>query len=43
MKGTTRIDWVPPALIGALMLLALPFIGSPSTWVTLTVAGPPWA
>ncbi len=39
MKGTTRIDWVPPALIAALMLIALPFIGSPSTWVTLTVAG----
>lgn len=39
MKDTTRIDWVPPALIAALMLLALPFIGSPSTWVTLTVAG----
>ncbi|MBL8520085.1 MAG: branched-chain amino acid ABC transporter permease, partial [Betaproteobacteria bacterium] len=33
------IDWPPLLLVPALMLLALPFIGSPSTWLTLTVAG----
>jgi branched-chain amino acid transport system permease protein len=32
-------DWIPIALVAALALLALPLIGSPSTWVTLTVAG----
>ena len=32
-------DWVPLALIPALSLLALPLIGSGSTWVTLTMAG----
>ena len=32
-------DWKPIALIPALALLVLPFIGSGSTWVTLTVAG----
>ncbi|MBF9233529.1 branched-chain amino acid ABC transporter permease [Microvirga alba] len=35
----TKTDWVPLALVPALALLALPFIGSPSAWVTLTVAG----
>ncbi len=35
----TKTDWVPLALVPALALLALPFIGSPSSWVTLTVAG----
>ncbi|GEO12363.1 branched-chain amino acid ABC transporter permease [Microvirga aerophila] len=35
----TRTDWLPLALVPALALLALPFIGSPSSWVTLTVAG----
>ncbi len=30
---------MPLLLIPALALLALPFVGSPSTWVTLTVAG----
>src|SRR5215216_7986468 len=29
-------DWRPPALLVA---LALPLIGSPSTWLTLTIAG----
>jgi branched-chain amino acid transport system permease protein len=33
------IDWPPLVLVPALMLIALPLIGSPSTWVTLTVAG----
>jgi branched-chain amino acid transport system permease protein len=32
-------DWKPLALIPALALLVLPFIGSGSTWLTLTVAG----
>ena len=32
-------DWKPPALVIALMLLALPLMGSFSTWLTLTVAG----
>ncbi len=32
-------DFVPLALLPALALLAWPFIGSPSTWLTLTVAG----
>ncbi len=34
-----RFDWVPVALVLALMALALPLVGSPSSWVTLTVAG----
>ncbi len=32
-------DWLPLALVAALALLALPVIASPSTWLTLTVAG----
>lgn len=32
-------DWKPLALVPLLALLVLPFIGSPLTWVTLTVAG----
>jgi branched-chain amino acid transport system permease protein len=32
-------DWIPMALLPALALLAFPFIGSPSTWLTLTAAG----
>jgi branched-chain amino acid transport system permease protein len=34
-----RFDWIPPALMLAIVLGALALIGSPSTWVTLTVAG----
>ena len=34
-----KTDWLPLLLIPALGLLALPFVGNPSTWVTLTVAG----
>jgi branched-chain amino acid transport system permease protein len=34
-----RFDLLPLALVPALALLALPLIGSASTWVTLTVAG----
>jgi branched-chain amino acid transport system permease protein len=32
-------DWKPLALVPVLALLVLPFIGSASTWLTLTVAG----
>ena len=32
-------DWIPMALVPVLALLAWPFIGSSSTWLTLTVAG----
>ncbi len=32
-------DWKPLAMVPLLALLVLPFIGSPSTWVTLTMAG----
>jgi len=32
-------DAIPIALVAALALLALPLIGSPGTWLTLTVAG----
>ncbi len=32
-------DWLPLALVPALALLAFALIGSPSTWLTLTVAG----
>ncbi len=33
------IDWRPLALIPGLALIALPLVQSPSTWLTLTVAG----
>lgn len=33
------LDWKPLALVPLLALLVLPFIGSSSTWLTLTVAG----
>ena len=32
-------DWLPLALVPLLALAALPFVGSSSTWLTLTVAG----
>src|SRR3954453_16495387 len=35
----TIIDWLPLLLVPALALAAMPFIGSTSTWITLTVAG----
>ncbi len=38
MKNTA-LDWKPLVLVPVLALLVLPFIGSTSTWVTLTVAG----
>jgi branched-chain amino acid transport system permease protein len=34
-----RAEWMPPLLVMALALLALPLVGSFPTWVTLTVAG----
>jgi branched-chain amino acid transport system permease protein len=34
-----KFDFIPVALLGAIALAALPLVGSPSTWVTLTVAG----
>jgi branched-chain amino acid transport system permease protein len=34
-----EFDWRPLALLGAVALVGLPLVGSPSTWVTLTVAG----
>jgi len=36
---TGALDLIPIALLGAVALVALPLVGSPSTWVTLTVAG----
>ena len=39
MSIARDFDWKPLALVPALALLVLPFIGSPSTWLTLTVAG----
>ena len=32
-------DWIPLLLVPVIMLAALPLVGSPSSWVTLTVAG----
>ncbi|WP_180683359.1 branched-chain amino acid ABC transporter permease [Tepidicella baoligensis] len=34
-----ELDWKPLALVPVLALVALPLTGSPSTWLTLTVAG----
>ncbi len=36
---TAQWDWKPVALVPLLAALALPLVGSPSTWLTLTVAG----
>ena len=38
MKNS-NFDWKPLALVPVLALMVVPFIGSPSTWLTLTVAG----
>jgi len=38
MKNLT-FDWKPLVLVPLLAVLVLPFIGSPSTWLTLTIAG----
>ena len=37
--NTRNFDWKPLALVPALALLMLPLIGSPASWLTLTVAG----
>ena len=34
-----ELDWKPLALVPVLALAVMPFIGSSSTWITLTVAG----
>ena len=34
-----RFDWIPLALLAGLAVLALPLIGSPGSWATLTLAG----
>jgi branched-chain amino acid transport system permease protein len=34
-----RFDFIPLLLLAGVMLVALPAMGSPSTWITLTVAG----
>ena len=36
---SSDFDWKPVALVPLLALLVFPLIGSPSTWLTLTVAG----
>jgi branched-chain amino acid transport system permease protein len=38
MKGLD-FDWKPIALVPVLAMVVMPFIGSSSTWLTLTVAG----
>ncbi len=37
--SSARFDFIPIALLAAIALAGLALIGSPSTWVTLTVAG----
>lgn len=39
MTSFKDLDWKPMALVPLLALAALPAVGSPSTWLTLTVAG----
>ncbi|MGM9428758.1 branched-chain amino acid ABC transporter permease [Hydrogenophaga sp. MI9] len=39
MSALKELDWKPMALVPVLALAALPAIGSPATWLTLTVAG----
>lgn len=39
MSALKELDWKPMALVPLLALAALPAIGSPATWLTLTVAG----
>jgi len=34
-----QFDWIPLALVAAVMAVAAPLVGSASTWVTLTAAG----
>jgi branched-chain amino acid transport system permease protein len=39
VNGLKDLDWKPVALVPLLALLVFPFVGSASSWVTLTVAG----
>jgi len=39
VNASKDFDWKPLALVPLLALLVLPPLGSPTTWVTLTVAG----
>jgi len=39
IASKTQFDWLPLGLVPVLAVLALPAIGSPSSWLTLTVAG----
>ena len=39
MKNGIDFDYKPLLLVPALALVALPLVGSPATWLTLTVAG----
>jgi branched-chain amino acid transport system permease protein len=39
MNPMKDMDWKPLALVPVLAMAALPAVGSPSTWLTLTVAG----
>jgi len=39
MTSWKDMDWKPMALVPVLALAALPAVGSPATWLTLTVAG----
>jgi branched-chain amino acid transport system permease protein len=34
-----KVDWAPLALVPLVIAIALPLVGSPSTWATLTLAG----
>jgi branched-chain amino acid transport system permease protein len=36
---SATFDWRPLLMLAAIALIALPLVGSPSTWLTLTVAG----
>ncbi len=39
LQRLQELDWKPVALVPLLALAVLPLVGSPSTWLTLTVAG----
>src|SRR5213593_4611031 len=39
LAKSRHYDWAPLLLVPVLALAALPLIGSPSTWATLTAAG----
>jgi branched-chain amino acid transport system permease protein len=37
--NASRIDWIPVVLLAGIALAAFAFVGSASTWTTLTIAG----